>query len=83
MLDSAPVRDWFSAWLARFNSAATGSAMRIEWLLLLDQPPSIDQGEITDKGSINQRAVLQCRAELVEAAYQGVAKGLLLAPARD
>jgi len=83
VLDSAPVRDWFSAWLARFNSAATGSATRIEWLLLLDRAPSIDQGEITDKGSINQRAVLQCRAELVEAAYQGDAQGLVLASALD
>jgi feruloyl-CoA synthase len=33
---------------------------------VLDEPPSIDAGEITDKGYINQRAVLERRAELVE-----------------
>jgi feruloyl-CoA synthase len=37
---------------------------------LLDVPPSLDRGEITDKGSINQRAVLMHRAELVDAMYE-------------
>ena len=37
--------------------------------LLLREPPSIDAGEITDKGYINQRAVLERRAELVERLY--------------
>ena len=37
--------------------------------MVLDEPPSIDRGEITDKGSINQRAVLEHRAGLVEALY--------------
>jgi feruloyl-CoA synthase len=39
---------------------------------VLAEPPSIDRGEVTDKGSINQRAVLQHRAALVEALYEGV-----------
>jgi feruloyl-CoA synthase len=34
--------------------------------LILDEPPSIDAGEITDKGYINQRSVLERRAALVE-----------------
>jgi feruloyl-CoA synthase len=38
---------------------------------VLAEPPSIDKGEVTDKGSINQRAVLSHRAALVEALYQG------------
>jgi feruloyl-CoA synthase len=33
-------------------------------------PPSLDKGEITDKGSINQRAVLKHRANLVEAMHE-------------
>jgi feruloyl-CoA synthase len=33
----------------------------------LHEPPSIDKGEVTDKGSINQRAVLKHRDELVQA----------------
>jgi len=45
---------------------ATGSSTRIARALLLEAPPSIDAGEITDKGSINQRAVLRTRAGLVE-----------------
>ena len=46
-------------------SAATGSANRIARLCLLADPPTIDRGEITDKGSINQRAVLAHRADTV------------------
>ncbi|MBC9251691.1 feruloyl-CoA synthase [Pseudomonas alcaligenes] len=71
VLASTAVRAWFAAWLQRLNSAATGSANRLEWLCLLAEPPSIDAGEITDKGSLNQRAVLQRRAELIEALYGG------------
>jgi feruloyl-CoA synthase len=35
----------------------------------MDEPPSMDKGEMTDKGSINQRAVLKNRADLVDALY--------------
>jgi feruloyl-CoA synthase len=42
----------------------------IRRLLLLTEPPSIDTGEITDKGYINQRAVLQHRCTLVDTLYQ-------------
>jgi len=48
---------------------ATGSASRIARLTLLADPPSIDKGEVTDKGSINQRAVLKVRDALVAALY--------------
>jgi feruloyl-CoA synthase len=37
--------------------------------LVLPTPPSLDRGEITDKGSINQRAVLSHRASCVDALY--------------
>jgi feruloyl-CoA synthase len=40
---------------------------------VLAEPPSIDKGEVTDKGSINQRAVLQHRDALVQALYEGAA----------
>ncbi|WP_323985765.1 feruloyl-CoA synthase [Pseudomonas canadensis] len=71
VLASAPVRQWFGDWLQRLNREATGNASRLEWIALLDEPASIDRGEITDKGSINQRAVLQWRAAKVEALYRG------------
>jgi len=59
------VRATLAAALARHNAAAGGSSHRIARALLMAEPPSIDKGEITDKGYINQRAVLSHRAELV------------------
>lgn len=48
---------------------ATGSSNRITRALVLEEPPSLDAGEMTDKGSINQRAVLRRRAALVDELY--------------
>ena len=50
-------------------ASATGSANRIARMCLLADPPTIDRGEVTDKGSINQRAVLSHRAETVAALH--------------
>jgi feruloyl-CoA synthase len=47
---------------AQWNAAHRGSSERIARVLLLTEPPSIDAGEITDKGYINQRLSLECRA---------------------
>ena len=63
------VRCAFRQRFVAFQSAATGSSTRIARALLLDAPLSIDRGEVTDKGSINQRAVLEHRSHLVEALY--------------
>ena len=52
--------------LQRHNSLSTGSSTRIGRCLLLAEPPSIDANEITDKGYLNQRAVLARRAACVE-----------------
>ena len=70
VLSSAPVREFFQQLIARLSGQGTGSATRIMRGLVLVEPPSLDRGEITDKGSINQRAVLTHRAELVDALYQ-------------
>jgi feruloyl-CoA synthase len=51
--------------LQRHVAANPASSTRIARAMLLDSPPSLDAGEITDKGSINQRAVLDCREALV------------------
>src|SRR5690606_12914433 len=69
VLSSKPVRDFFQQLIARLSAQGTGSATRIMRGLVLVEPPSLDRGEITDKGSINQRAVLTHRASLVEALY--------------
>ena len=79
ILSAPAVRAFFQALLNRLNQAGTGSASRIARALVLAEPPSIDHGEVTDKGSINQRAVLAHRAALVEALYEGSASGLLRA----
>jgi feruloyl-CoA synthase len=49
---------------------STGSSNRIARAMVLEEPPSLDAGEMTDKGSINQRAVLARRAALVEELYR-------------
>jgi feruloyl-CoA synthase len=69
VLRAAPVREFFQAVIDRLAAASTGSSNRIERAVLLTEPPAFDEGEITDKGSINQRAVLTRRAALVEALY--------------
>lgn len=38
-------------------------------MILLDPPPTLASGEMTDKGSVNKRAVLRNRAEVVEELY--------------
>ena len=64
-------RDELASRLRSFASQATGSSNHISRLLVLEEPPSLDAGEITDKGTINQRAVLARRAALVEELYVG------------
>ena len=63
------VRDAFRERLTKFLAASTGSSTRITRAVLLDSPLSIDRGEVTDKGSINQRAVLDARAAMIEELY--------------
>jgi feruloyl-CoA synthase len=63
------VRRAFRQRFTAFQSAATGSSTRVVRALLLDMPLSIDRGEVTDKGSINQRAVLDHRSQFVEMLY--------------
>jgi len=66
VLESAPVLAHFQQVVNDLARTATGSANRIARMCLLGDPPTIDRGEITDKGSINQRAVLAHRADTVE-----------------
>ena len=63
------VRGFFQKLVDRLWREGTGSANRVARALLMREPPSIDLGEITDKGSVNQRAVLKHRAALVESMY--------------
>ncbi|MDO8768852.1 MAG: feruloyl-CoA synthase [Burkholderiaceae bacterium] len=69
VLESAPVQAHFQQVFNDLSASSTGSATRIARAYLMAEPPSLDKGEITDKGSINQRAVLKHRADLVEALH--------------
>ena len=63
------IREAFFERFRKFLATSTGSSTRVTRAALLDTPLSIDRGEVTDKGSINQRAVLDHRSHLVEALY--------------
>jgi feruloyl-CoA synthase len=63
------IRDALRERLVKFLATSTGSSTRITRAVLIATPLSIDRGEVTDKGSINQRAVLDHRAELIEQLY--------------
>lgn len=56
--------------LEAFNAAQGGSSMRIARAILLEEPPSAEENEITDKGYVNQRRVLERRADLVDRLYR-------------
>ena len=76
-LQHPQVMSFFQGLLDALATQSTGSANRVARMVLLSEPPSIDSGEVTDKGSINQRAVLKHRAALVQAVHDGSAANLL------
>ena len=63
------VREVFHERLVSFGRLSTGGSTRIDRAVLLDTAPSIEAQEITDKGTINQKAVLRNRATLVKEMY--------------
>ena len=70
VLSSKLVLAHFQNLINELSKTATGSANRIARMCLLSEPPTIDKGEITDKGSINQRSVLTHRADTVAALHE-------------
>jgi feruloyl-CoA synthase len=71
VLAAPAVHGFFQKLVDGLFKAGTGSATRVARAVVLADPPSIDRGEVTDKGSINQRAVLLHRDALVEHLYAG------------
>jgi feruloyl-CoA synthase len=70
VLASPRVRAEFQKILDALAAKSTGSANRIVRAILLEEPLSADGGEVTDKGSVNQRAVIDRRAAIVEECYE-------------
>jgi feruloyl-CoA synthase len=81
VVSSAGVQDWLRTLVNTLSATGTGSANRISRALILIEPASIDKGEVTDKGSINQRAMLKHRDHLVEALHHGSAPNMVIASA--
>ena len=69
LLATAEVREAFLERLQSFAALNPGNSTRVQRAVLLDVPPSMETREITDKGTINQAAVLKNRAALVESLY--------------
>ncbi|MCB1756668.1 MAG: feruloyl-CoA synthase [Gammaproteobacteria bacterium] len=70
VLAHAAVREAVAQGLAAMKARGGGSSKYASRAILLTEPPSVEDGEITDKGYINQRKVLTRRAGLVEKLYQ-------------
>ncbi|MEK9678410.1 MAG: feruloyl-CoA synthase [Rhodospirillaceae bacterium] len=69
VIASAEVRDALKAGLQAYNAEHPGSSTRIKRALLMDEPPNIDANEITDKGYLNQSAVIARREASVAKLY--------------
>ena len=69
VLEDSRVKNAFAHFLEALADPDRGTSARINRAILLAEPPSLDVGEVTDKGSINQRAMLAHRAALVEDLY--------------
>jgi len=69
LLAEPRVRQAFARLLQALAEGSRGTSTRVCRAILLAEPPSLDVGEMTDKGSINQRRVLAHRAILVEQLY--------------
>lgn len=72
LLMNPAVRQRVRQGMALMKQIGGGSSTYPSRALLMAEPPSVEAGEITDKGYINQRMVLTRRADLVEYLYQDV-----------
>ena len=81
VLADGRVRQVFARFLEALSDPSRGTSARVRRAILLAEPPSLDVGEVTDKGSINQRAVLAHRAALVDELYADPpARNVIVAP---
>jgi feruloyl-CoA synthase len=83
LVRSRAVAAWLRERLAAYNAEHPASSTRVERILLLAEPPQLDANEITDKGYVNQRAVLACRRERVHELFSGGDAVIALPSARQ
>jgi feruloyl-CoA synthase len=82
LLADARVLRAFQTLIDDLAGQSTGSSTFVARAILLEDPPSIDARELTDKGSLNQKAVLQHRSALVEELYASPASPRVLVAGR-
>lgn len=74
------IRDYIQRALNRYLVKSTGSSNRLRRAMIMEEHATLQTGEMTDKGSVNQRAVLSRRKELVDGLYSNSpVEGVLLA----
>ncbi|MFO0728702.1 MAG: feruloyl-CoA synthase [Myxococcota bacterium] len=78
--ERAALRERVLEKLRRHAADHPSTSERIQRALLVFEPPSLDAGETTDKGYLNQRMVLKRRAALVDRLYREPADAEVLAP---
>ena len=64
------VKAYFESFIQRLNEGVNGSSRRVQFIRLMEEAPSLDHHELTDKGSLNQRAILTRRANLIDQLYE-------------
>ena len=69
LVQSPKLADVRARALAAYNAEHPASSTRVERVVLLAEPPSLDANEITDKGYVNQRAALERRSAFVDALF--------------
>ena len=77
VMDRPDIMAQLQGLLDSFVAGSTGSSTRIARMLVLRDAPSLDRGEVTDKGSINARAVIRHRPDAVARVYdapEGIAR---------
>ena len=62
-------REQLRAALGKINEGVSGSSRLIARAIVLTEPPSLDAGEITDKGSLNSRGIRERRRAIVDRLY--------------
>jgi feruloyl-CoA synthase len=77
-LGPSALHDAFERLLTSFAANRAGSSTLVRRVIVLDDPPAIDAQEVTEKGSVNQKAVLANRAALVERLYEGNAPAAVI-----
>ena len=68
----AAVREHIARGIGQHNARARGTSLRIARSIVLPDAPNRDKGELTDKGTVNQRRALTLRADVVAGLYANV-----------